>query len=182
MQLVIDEALAKANLPPPGVQLKWAGEIQVQQEEGCLSWDRRCYWPSCWCTCSDGGAVRVATDAADHHAQPAAGDDWRVAGARHHRQLAEHRLHDRHHHAEWDLVTKNAILLVDYTNTLRSRGLPRLQALLEAGPTRLRPILMTTFRHGVRHCCPLRWQSGAARSSAHRLESPSSGDYSCPRC
>jgi len=43
------------------------------------------------------------------------------------------------------LVTKNAILLVDYTNTLRSRGLPRLQALLEAGPTRLRPILMTTF-------------------------------------
>jgi len=43
------------------------------------------------------------------------------------------------------LVTKNAILLVDYTNTLRSRGLPRLQALLEAGPTRLRPILMTAF-------------------------------------
>jgi len=43
------------------------------------------------------------------------------------------------------LVTKNAILLVDYTNTLRSRGMERNAAILEAGPTRLRPILMTTF-------------------------------------
>jgi HAE1 family hydrophobic/amphiphilic exporter-1 len=43
------------------------------------------------------------------------------------------------------LVTKNAILLVDYTNTLRSRGKDRHQALLEAGPTRLRPITMTTL-------------------------------------
>ena len=42
------------------------------------------------------------------------------------------------------LVAKNAILLVDYTNTLRARGLARLEALLEAGPTRLRPIVMTT--------------------------------------
>jgi HAE1 family hydrophobic/amphiphilic exporter-1 len=43
------------------------------------------------------------------------------------------------------LVGKNAILLVDYTNTLRARGLDRREALLEAGPTRLRPILMTTL-------------------------------------
>jgi hydrophobic/amphiphilic exporter-1 (mainly G- bacteria), HAE1 family len=43
------------------------------------------------------------------------------------------------------LVKKNAILLVDYTNVLRSRGLSRKEALLEAGPVRLRPILMTTF-------------------------------------
>ncbi len=43
------------------------------------------------------------------------------------------------------LVTKNAILLVDFTNTLRERGYRREDALIEAGPTRLRPILMTTL-------------------------------------
>ncbi len=43
------------------------------------------------------------------------------------------------------LVTKNSILLVDYTNILRRRdGLSQREALLKAGPTRLRPILMTT--------------------------------------
>ncbi|NLH47297.1 MAG: efflux RND transporter permease subunit [Myxococcales bacterium] len=43
------------------------------------------------------------------------------------------------------LVTKNAILLVDYTNVLRRRdGMEMKAALLQAGPTRLRPILMTT--------------------------------------
>jgi hydrophobic/amphiphilic exporter-1 (mainly G- bacteria), HAE1 family len=43
------------------------------------------------------------------------------------------------------LVTKNAILLVDFTNHLKERGLSTHDALLEAGPIRLRPILMTTF-------------------------------------
>jgi hydrophobic/amphiphilic exporter-1 (mainly G- bacteria), HAE1 family len=43
------------------------------------------------------------------------------------------------------LVGKNAILLVDYTDTLRKRGMGRTDALLKAAPTRLRPILMTTF-------------------------------------
>jgi hydrophobic/amphiphilic exporter-1 (mainly G- bacteria), HAE1 family len=43
------------------------------------------------------------------------------------------------------LVGKNAILLVDYTDTLRKRGESRADALLEAGPTRLRPIIMTTM-------------------------------------
>jgi HAE1 family hydrophobic/amphiphilic exporter-1 len=42
------------------------------------------------------------------------------------------------------LVTKNAILLVDYTITLRHKGMERNEALLKAGPVRLRPILMTT--------------------------------------
>jgi HAE1 family hydrophobic/amphiphilic exporter-1 len=41
------------------------------------------------------------------------------------------------------IVTKNAILLVDYTNTLRSRGVEKVEAVLQAGPTRFRPILMT---------------------------------------
>jgi len=43
------------------------------------------------------------------------------------------------------IVQKNATLLVDYTNTLRARGYDRDEALKEAGPTRLRPILMTTL-------------------------------------
>jgi hydrophobic/amphiphilic exporter-1 (mainly G- bacteria), HAE1 family len=43
------------------------------------------------------------------------------------------------------LVTKNAILLVDFANQARREGLPRHQALLLAGTTRLRPIVMTTL-------------------------------------
>ncbi len=42
------------------------------------------------------------------------------------------------------LVTKNGILLVDYTNTLRRRGKNKYDAVLEAGATRFRPIIMTT--------------------------------------
>jgi len=41
------------------------------------------------------------------------------------------------------LVVKNSILLVDFTNTLRERGMERNQAVLQASPVRLRPILMT---------------------------------------
>jgi HAE1 family hydrophobic/amphiphilic exporter-1 len=43
------------------------------------------------------------------------------------------------------IVVKNAIILVDYTNRLRARGVPKSQALIEAGVVRLRPILMTTL-------------------------------------
>ncbi len=42
------------------------------------------------------------------------------------------------------LVTKNSILLVDYTNELRAEGMGMIDALLKAGATRLRPILMTS--------------------------------------
>jgi HAE1 family hydrophobic/amphiphilic exporter-1 len=43
------------------------------------------------------------------------------------------------------LVTKNAILLVDFTNQARAKGTPRDEALIKAGSTRLRPIVMTTL-------------------------------------
>ncbi|MCP5044890.1 MAG: efflux RND transporter permease subunit, partial [bacterium] len=41
------------------------------------------------------------------------------------------------------IVMKNGILLVDYINTLRARGRDLHDAVLEAGATRLRPVLMT---------------------------------------
>jgi len=43
------------------------------------------------------------------------------------------------------IVVNNAIVLVDYINTLRRRGMERAEAIVQAGPTRLRPILMTTL-------------------------------------
>jgi len=42
------------------------------------------------------------------------------------------------------IVVNNAIILVDYTNQLRRRGMDKLDALRRAGRVRLRPILMTT--------------------------------------
>lgn len=43
------------------------------------------------------------------------------------------------------LVTKNAILLVDYTVQMEKKGIPRNEAIRRAGVIRLRPILMTTL-------------------------------------
>jgi HAE1 family hydrophobic/amphiphilic exporter-1 len=43
------------------------------------------------------------------------------------------------------IVAKNAILLIDFAKWSEEKGMPRRQALIEAGRTRLRPILMTTF-------------------------------------
>jgi HAE1 family hydrophobic/amphiphilic exporter-1 len=42
------------------------------------------------------------------------------------------------------IAKKNSILLVDFTNQIRAKGVERHQALLEACPVRLRPILMTS--------------------------------------
>jgi HAE1 family hydrophobic/amphiphilic exporter-1 len=43
------------------------------------------------------------------------------------------------------LAAKNGILLIDYTNQLRRSGMALDEALVEAGATRLRPILMTAI-------------------------------------
>lgn len=43
------------------------------------------------------------------------------------------------------LIANNAIVLIDYTNQLRERGLPLREALMQAGPIRLRPIMMSTL-------------------------------------
>jgi HAE1 family hydrophobic/amphiphilic exporter-1 len=42
------------------------------------------------------------------------------------------------------IVVNNAIVLVDYINQLRARGMEKIEAILTAGRVRLRPILMTT--------------------------------------
>jgi len=43
------------------------------------------------------------------------------------------------------VVVNNGIVLVDYTNLLRKRGLPIKEACVQAGGNRLRPILMTSL-------------------------------------
>lgn len=43
------------------------------------------------------------------------------------------------------IAVKNAILVVEFTRQLREEGMPVREALMRAGPMRLRPILMTMF-------------------------------------
>ncbi len=43
------------------------------------------------------------------------------------------------------IVVSNGVLLVDFANVLRDRGMDLNRATIEAGRTRLRPILMTTI-------------------------------------
>ncbi|HEY0788950.1 MAG TPA: efflux RND transporter permease subunit, partial [Thermoanaerobaculia bacterium] len=43
------------------------------------------------------------------------------------------------------IVVNNAIVLIDWVNQLRQRGIPRREALVEAGLSRMRPILMTSL-------------------------------------
>ena len=43
------------------------------------------------------------------------------------------------------VVVNNAIVLIDFINQLRSKGIERNEAIVKAGPMRLRPILMTTL-------------------------------------
>lgn len=43
------------------------------------------------------------------------------------------------------IVVNNSIVLVDYINILRGRGMDKIEAIIEAGRSRLRPILMTSL-------------------------------------
>jgi HAE1 family hydrophobic/amphiphilic exporter-1 len=59
------------------------------------------------------------------------------------------------------LVSKNAILIVDFTNKLKEEGYSAKEALVEAGKERLRPILMTTLAM-IFGMLPIAIASGAA--------------------
>ncbi len=62
------------------------------------------------------------------------------------------------------LVTKNSILLVDYANQARARGIELLPAVLEAGRSRFRPILMTSVT-SILGAVPLALTTGAGAES-----------------
>ncbi|WP_139491393.1 efflux RND transporter permease subunit [Brevibacillus dissolubilis] len=62
------------------------------------------------------------------------------------------------------IVVNNAIVLIDYVNTLRKQGLSVREAILKAGPMRLRPILMTTLTT-VLAITPLAFAGGAGNES-----------------
>ena len=49
------------------------------------------------------------------------------------------------------LVSKNGILIVEFANHLQERGMEKLEAVIEAAGTRLRPILMTTAATVIGH-------------------------------
>ncbi|USG63338.1 efflux RND transporter permease subunit [Brevibacillus ruminantium] len=62
------------------------------------------------------------------------------------------------------LVVNNAIVLIDYVNQLRARGYTLHDAILEAGPIRLRPILMTSITT-ILAIGPLAFASGSGSES-----------------
>jgi multidrug efflux pump len=66
------------------------------------------------------------------------------------------------------LVTKNAILLVDFANQDRARGERLLTALKQAGHTRFRPILMTSVT-SILGAVPLALATGAGAESRRAI-------------
>src|SRR5216117_284919 len=66
------------------------------------------------------------------------------------------------------LVSKNSILLVEYTNQLKAKGMDTISAVLEAGRIRFRPILMTSVAT-IMGAVPVAWGVGAGSASRKPL-------------
>jgi multidrug efflux pump len=66
------------------------------------------------------------------------------------------------------LISKNGILIVEFANHLQETGLSKLEAIIEAGATRLRPILMTTAATVVGHF-PLVLASGPGAGARNSI-------------
>ena len=62
------------------------------------------------------------------------------------------------------LVTKNGILIVEFANQLREEGMSKLEAVLKASESRLRPILMTSLTIAL-GALPIALSLGAASTS-----------------
>ena len=66
------------------------------------------------------------------------------------------------------LITKNGILIVEFANQLRGRGMAKLEAAIEASVLRLRPILMTSLAT-VLGATPLALASGAGAEARQAI-------------
>jgi multidrug efflux pump len=66
------------------------------------------------------------------------------------------------------LVAKNGILIVQFANQLRETGVAKLEAVIEAAATRLRPILMTTAATVFGHL-PLIFASGPGSGARNSI-------------
>jgi HAE1 family hydrophobic/amphiphilic exporter-1 len=66
------------------------------------------------------------------------------------------------------LASKNAILIVEFAEQLRERGLPLIEATIEAARIRLRPILMTSFAF-ILGVVPLMVATGAGQEGRHSV-------------
>ncbi|GIV07081.1 MAG: multidrug ABC transporter [Fimbriimonadales bacterium] len=143
MRQVIDAKLREANVIPPGVRAQWFGENEVQAREGVYIFQALLL-----------GIVLV------YLLMVALFENWlypfiimftvpqALVGALSALIIFRSELNIISMIGIitlMGLVGKGAIILVDYTNTLRQRGIPRDEALIEAGATRLRPILMTVI-------------------------------------
>lgn len=143
MRVQIDTALREANVVPPGVKVEWFGENEVMAREGVYMMQ----------------ALLLAFILV-YLLMVALFENWlypfiimfsqpqALVGALLALVLFRSELNIISMIgiiALVGLVGKNAILLVDFANTLRQRGLARTEALIEAGAIRLRPILMTTL-------------------------------------
>lgn len=62
------------------------------------------------------------------------------------------------------LVTKNGILIVEFANQLREEGMPKMEAVMKASESRLRPILMTSLTIAL-GALPIALSLGAASTS-----------------
>ena len=66
------------------------------------------------------------------------------------------------------LIAKNGILIVEFANTVQERGRSKLEAVIEAAQTRLRPILMTTAATVMGHM-PLVFASGPGAGARNSI-------------